>query len=301
MRLNRKLFFSYLQAPIVLLIYGALIIIPLKPRRFFLSNFAKIIGPLLPVTRKAENNLALCYPESTQQFRKNIIADCWAHLGKIAAEFGSITSIMNKKNNFTIEGSEHLDQALEKNKGVIFFSAHLGNWEVCYADVLHRKIPIKLIARRQRNPIADWLINRTRKSQGVDMIPRNSLGRKTLLKTLKSGGFIGALFDVYDSEGSFIPFFNHPAKTTTSLARIAHRLDFLMLPVQVIRKPNNHFTIRYYPSIEAKKHKDEKSIMSSVNDHITDWIQENPEQWLWLHDRWKVKEKDLGEVVEKFS
>lgn len=208
---------------------------------------------------------------------------------------------MKRQDNFTIEGAENLDKALETSKGVIFFSAHLGNWEVCYADVLYRTIPIKLIARRQRNPIADWLINRTRKSQGVEMIPRNSQGRKTLLKNLKSGGFIGALFDVYDSEGSFIPFFNHPAKTTTSLARIAHRLDFLLLPVQVIRKPGNKFIIRYHQLLEAKKYKDEKSIMHAVNDHITDWIKEHPEQWLWLHDRWKVKEKDLGEIVEKSS
>lgn len=292
MRITRKLFFSYLQAPFLLVLYYLLLCFPLSLRRSFLSSLARFLGPYLPVTQKAQRNISLCYPDLPEDKKQLLIKNCWAHLGKIAAEFGSVSSLINQQNRFKIENAKNLQQALDTQKGIIFFSAHLGNWEICYADVLRHNIPIHLIARKQRNPVAEWLINRTRRAQKVTMIPRTSQGRKTLIKTLKGGGFIGALFDVYDSDGVFLPFFNRPAKTTTSLARMAQKLDFLLLPVQVIRQPDDTFIIRYHPPLHANKYDDEKKVMSDVNKHIESWIRENPAQWLWLHDRWKVKEKD---------
>ncbi len=290
---------STCEAPFLFALYLILSLVPLTALRGFLSRLASFLGPLLPVTKKAEKNLKTCFPKKTKEERETLIKKCWKNLGKIAAEFFYIHPIMKDQKNFTIENHHYIEPILEKKTGALFFSAHLGNWELSYAGLLQDKAHISLIARRQRNPFAEWIINKNRKKQGIQMIPRTPSGSRLLVRSLKNGGFIGALFDTYDSDGSFLPFFSKPAKTTTTLARVCMRLGYPLIPTQVIRTSSNHFIIRYHPPIYPTPTDTPESIMKKVNALIESWIKENPDQWLWLHNRWKVKKKDLGQFVDK--
>lgn len=290
---------STCEAPLLFFIYLLLSLIPLGLLRRFIKGLAGFLGPHLPVSKKARRNIQKSLPDLTPQEQASLVKRVWQSLGLITAEFFYITRIIQSPKNFTLENAHHIQPILEKKSGAIFFSAHLGNWELSYAGLLQDGVPLSLIARRQRNPFAEWIINRNRKKQGIQMIPRTASGSRKLVKALKSGRFIGALFDTYDSDGAFLPFFDQPAKTTTALARVAIRLGYPLVPTQVIRHPNNHFTIRYHPPIYPNTTDTPESLMIQVNALIEHWIRENPDQWLWLHDRWKIKAKDRGQFVDK--
>ena len=295
-----KYFFEILAiAPL----YALFALLPLAISRPICAFVARTLGPCLPVSRVALENLRAAFPENSALQNHHILRDCWDNLGRVVAEFPHVPKLLKDPKNFRVENADILESVLAQKKACIFFTAHMANWEISYVDFLRRHLNINLIASRHNNPLIEWLLMRGRSKQSITMISRTVEGSKQLLRAIQNQEFIGALLDQYASDGVFLPFFQRPAKTTLALARMAARYNLPFLPVQVRRiGKKSRFILTYTPSIEIDPalslQENAEALMLETNRRMEDWIRQEPGQWLWLHRKWKVKPRDRAAFAQ---
>lgn len=250
------------------------------------------IGPWLPVSRDAERNLRRCFPEKSPKEIRRLLVGMWDNLGRVFGEYPHLGDfrLYAPRSHVEVIGAENVDLLREDGKPGIFFSAHLGNWEIAALSVSRRGLPIALIYRAPNNPVVDALIQWARSHVVHETMPKGTEGARRALAILRDGGHLGMLVDQKMNDGIPVPFFGRPAMTAPALAQFALRFDCPAVPVRVERVRGTRFRITLSPPLEIEKtgdrHRDILAFMTRVNAIIEGWIRERPEQWLWLHRRW---------------
>ncbi|OUI83331.1 lauroyl acyltransferase, partial [Gluconobacter sp. DsW_056] len=162
---------------------------------------ARTIGPPLPVSKIADRNLQLAMPELDAPARRRIVRDCWENLGRTVGEFPHIARLPHNTPSgagWSVEGAEHLESAKASGRPVIFFSGHIGNWELMPPVVARYGMPFASFYRAASNPGVDSLIHSLRQQamgQDVPMFPKGAKGARSALKYLSRGGHLGVLGD----------------------------------------------------------------------------------------------------------
>lgn len=189
-----------------------------------------------------------------------------------------------------LEGSEHLDSALEHGKGVILVTAHFGNWELMGARLVASGYPISVVVRDQLDSAFTRYINEIRGHSGMRIIQRGDIHK--ILTCLKRNHVLGILSDQNEPSGEvFVNFFGRPAAAVTGPATLARRTGAVVVPGFISRDQDNSHTIRMQPPLELV-HTDDRDQDILVNTAriaklIERQIASQPEQWLWIHRRWK--------------
>lgn len=250
----------------------------------------RTIGYRLPVTRRARRNLARAYPEKSEAERESIIRRMWDNLGRTAAEFPHIGSLsVGAGARIAFEGVEHIEAAQARGRGLLFFAAHIGNWEVFGPAALSRNISLNLVYRAPNNRRLDWLFT-GRGNLGAEMIPKGSQGARRALQLLQQGKAIGLLIDQKMNDGIPVPFFGRDAMTAPAIAQFALKFGTPVLPAHTVRLKGAHFRLVIEPPLTlpetSDRHEAIRILMTEVNRIVEGWVRENPEQWLWLHKRW---------------
>ena len=249
-------------------------------------------GPLVPVSRHAERNLKLAFPEKTDAEIRRILIAMWEHLGRVFGEYAHLDHIRLYVPGSRVEvvNGHEVDQLRDDGRPGIFFSAHLGNWEIAGMGALHRGLPIALIYRAPNNPVVEALLRRARGNAAAELLPKGAEGGRRAVEVLREGGHLGMLVDQKMNDGIAVPFFGHPAMTAPALARLALKFDLPVVPARVERLVGARFRLTFYPPLRIEKtgerERDVLALMTRVNAIIEGWIRERPEQWLWLHRRW---------------
>lgn len=252
----------------------------------------------------AEYNLKLALPELTPSEREQIVRGVFANLGRLLAEFCQLPRLTreNVSERVIYDGYENFGQALERGQGVLFLTAHYGAWELCpFAHALYGH-PLKFVVRPIDNPLVDQLVNRYRMGSGNEVIEKkNSL--KEILVTLKRGDAVGILIDqnTFREAGVFAPFFGIPACTTTGLATIALRTGAAIVPGVLIWDAHlRKHRLRFEPQVAlvqtGNKQEDILTNTTRCNQVLEELVRKHPDQWLWVHRRWKTRpegEKEL--------
>jgi KDO2-lipid IV(A) lauroyltransferase len=252
----------------------------------------RLLGPLAAVHRRAERNLARALPELSPNERRRILRAMWDNLGRVAAEYPHLGRFAPYREGSRVEviGVEHLDEAKEDGKGGIFFSGHVGNWEVAALAVEKRGIPVALIYRAPNNPLVDRLIWHCRGPVADFRVPKGPAGARDILRWLKSGEHLAMLIDQKMNDGIALPFFGRDAMTAPALAELALKYDVPAYPVRVERLKGARFRITVFPRLDfarsGDKAADVKAAMLKANRVLEAWIRKRPEQWLWVHNRW---------------
>ena len=261
--------FSSLLGGVVLFVYG----------KFSLKN------------KIALKNLNKVFPSKNLKQKKTIINRMWFHFGRVIGEYPHLEKINALgSENITIEGLENLTDPLKKNKNCLFFSAHLGNWELTSHPLTELGYTISFIYRPPNNPFVDNLLRRIRKKYGVNLIRKGPSGAKECIKVLKSNkGNIGMLMDQKMNDGIKANFFGYEVMTASAIARFAIKFKCPIIPAICKRVNGTRFLIKYYPEIKYEKIlelESELNIINYLNRYIETWIKESPEQWIWVHNRW---------------
>ena len=261
--------FSSLLGGVVLFVYG----------KFSLKN------------KIALKNLNKVFPSKNLKQKKTIINRMWFHFGRVIGEYPHLEKINALgSENITIEGLENLTDPLKKNKNCLFFSAHLGNWELTSHPLTELGYTISFIYRPPNNPFVDNLLRRIRKKYGVNLIRKGPSGAKECIKVLKSNkGNIGMLMDQKMNDGIKANFFGYEVMTASAIARFAIKFKCPIIPAICKRVNGTRFLIKYYPEIKYEKIlelESELNIINYLNRYIENWIKESPEQWIWVHNRW---------------
>lgn len=262
----------------------------------FVGTLGVIIGIFTSPSFMAYRNLKHAFPKLTRSQIIKIIIGMWNNLGRNIAEY---PNIYNKKLNvfdYAVidETSEKILKSIKKDKrGAILFSGHLGNWEVGLRILKELKIPVKTVYRPLNNRLADELTNGLRERIGVEMIPKGGKGALRIIRELKKGTKIVMLVDQRLSNGIKIPFFKRPALTTDVLGAFGLKYNLPIYPVRIVRKKGaNNFEFRVEEELKIKKtnnfKRDVKKVARQMNKKLEEWIKECPEQWFWVHDRWRL-------------
>jgi Kdo2-lipid IVA lauroyltransferase/acyltransferase len=284
---------EYAAAWTVLKFLGAL---PRPASRQFAEGIAWTLFWFRPPLRRAATvNLQLAFPDWSGVQRKKTIRGMVRNLGWMAAEFAHFPDLSreNIERLVVLDGFENFQAARDCGKGVIFLTGHMSAWELApFAQALYGN-PLSFLARAIENPRVDALVNRYRCLSGNEPIEKNNAAR-TMLRVLHSGGTVGILADQNTSldEGVFADFFGIPAATTTGLARIARRTDAAVVPGFLFWDESmRKYRLRFSPAVALQRTDDEETDIrentARFNRVIEDYIRAHPEQWLWVHKRWK--------------
>ncbi|MGD9537524.1 MAG: lauroyl acyltransferase [Alphaproteobacteria bacterium] len=272
--------------------FGLLGLLPVGLASALGGWLGRMVGPLTAVHRRAARNLARALPELPPDEQRRTLHAMWDNLGRVAAEYPHLGRFApyGARSRVEVVGAEHLDEAREDGKGGIFFSGHVGNWEVAALAVEKRGIPVALIYRAPNNPHVDRLIWRCRGPVADFRVPKGQAGARDILRWLRSGGHLAMLVDQKMNDGIAVPFFGRDAMTAPALAELALKYDVPAYPVRVERLNGARFRITVFPKLEfarsGDKAADVKAAMLKANQVLEAWIRDRPDQWLWVHNRW---------------
>ena len=215
----------------------------------------------------------------------------WFHFGRVIGEYPHLENIKTLTNkNISIRGLNNLINGLEKNRNCLFFSAHLGNWELTSHPLTESGYNISFIYRAPNNKLVDNLLRKIRNKYGVKLIKKGSEGAKDCISVLKrEGGNIGMLIDQKMNDGIEAKFFNYKTMTASAIAKFSLKYKCPIIPAVCVRKRGVQFEISYLPEVSYEKIvklKTELNIMNYLNSYVEKWIKECPDQWIWIHNRW---------------
>lgn len=272
--------------------------IPRKLRIGFCTGLFSIFYHLARERRLITiHNLKSAFPEKDMAEIMTIAKGVYRTLGIVAAEFFDIPSLNKDNINdlVEIEGLEHCKKALDKNKGILMFGAHFGNWELFAIAFSLALKPMVLIYRTLDNPILDNLVLQVRSCTGNMLIDRK-LAMRRMLRSLAKNEIIGLLIDqnTISSEGVFVDFFGQPACTTNGIALLALHTGAPVIPANIVRLSNGKYKmiIKEEMQIVRTGYQNKDILINTQNFTrvIEDTVREYPDQWLWLHKRWRTKE-----------
>lgn len=243
------------------------------------------LGPYLGISKVARRNLALCFPDWPQDKIEATIKGMWDNLGRVVAEYPHLETI-SKSGRVTFK-NPHTFDAL-RGHAVIFVSGHVGNWEALPPAILFRQgIAIHSVYRAPNNPFVDSLLIKLRGFGGrLRNFGKNRRGLGETLKALQAGASVGMLVDQKMNTGIEVPFFGHPAMTSTAFVELARKLECPVVPGRIVRTGGCAFEVEIFDPLEIGT-RDTAAIVADMHAHLERWITEHPAQWLWLHRRWK--------------
>ncbi|MDA1089439.1 MAG: lipid A biosynthesis lauroyl acyltransferase [Proteobacteria bacterium] len=288
---NRYLFHP-IQAVAAVVAYSLLRILPIDIASALGGWFGRAIGPHLGVSSRAVKNLSAAFPEKSRAEITAIIRGMWDNLGRVVAEYPHLSEINVYAPDGRVEtvGGENVDLMREDGEAGIFFSGHLGNWEIVSLGATQRGLPLDRVYREANNRLVEWLYQHGRAAVEGALIPKGAAGARLLLKSLKGGNHLGMLVDQKMNDGIPVAFFGRDVMTAPALAELALRYECPVVPARITRLKGARFRLTIFPPLDLVRSGDRQADvaanMAQVNAVIEQWVRDTPEQWLWLHNRW---------------
>lgn len=279
------------------IILGTIGAIPLNIRKGFFIVLARLFYHLLPRQRLiAIHNLTCAFPEMSMPEILSLTRRIYRHLAITAAEFFQIPVLQKVDPSViaSVEGLEHCTRAREKNKGLLFMSAHFGNWEYGAALIDQLVQPIMVIYRPFDSAILENLIGWVRASTGNTPLPKEWATMK-IFRSLRKNEIIGILVDqnVAWEEGVFVDFFGRSACTTDGLALLALNTEAPVIPTFMFQENDGRYRLIIGKEVEiirtGNMHADIVANTQKSTKIAEYMIRKYPDQWLWMHQRWKTK------------
>ncbi len=242
-------------------------------------------------------NLQLAYPEWTAEQRGTTLRCVYRNLGWLLAEFCRMSGYTREQAGGFIEydGLEHYLAARERGNGVLVLTGHLGAWELSSFYHSLAGMPMGLVIRRLDNPLVDAFVNRIRCLHGNRVIHKDDFARG-LISAMRAGETVGILMDtnMTPPQGVFVPYFGTLACTASGLARVALKTDAAVLPGFLLwDEARSKYILRFGERMELIRSGDANADVlantAAFTATIERYVRQNPEQWLWMHRRWKTR------------
>ena len=253
--------------------------------------FGRHIGPRLKVSWVARYNLMKAFPEKTPAEIDKIVVDMWDNLMRTFVEYPHLRWLCSHyEDRIEFVNFEEVEALRDDGKGGIFFSAHIGNWEVISLFGIKAGMPIHRIYRSANNPYVEWLFRYFRQKIKGILVPKGLSGFRQIVDLMRKDGHLALLIDQKMNEGVSVDFFGYPVMTTPSLASLVLKHDYPVVAIRSQRLKGAHYrlTMEALPPIEKTGNNQEDTCryMEKVNHVLEKWIRDDPAQWLWVHKRW---------------
>ena len=253
------------------------------------------IGPLIRNNNTIYKNINLVFPNNDENENKKIIKNMWCNYGRTFAEYMFLDFFRkNKSVNIKVENLSKFDELKKSNRPLLFFSGHFANFELLAMTIEKNNFNICALYRPLNNiflnPVMKYL--RTKylcKDQIPKSIPGKSKdGTRQLLNRIKNKKHIALMVDQKVNEGIKVDLFKKKALTINIPAQLALKHGYSLIPIEIKRESNANFVIHIKENIKINSEDNQLSITEKINRELEEMILNNPEQWIWTHDRWRI-------------
>ena len=271
---------------------------PIKTANLF-GRIARSIGPTMREQKIGRANLTAAFPEKSPAEIETILAGVWDNLGRVGAEFAHLDDIWEydparpEDSRIAIEkrSYELFTQLRLDGKPALIFAGHLANWELPAVAAVAHGLDAAILYRRPNIASADRIIQDMRAVKMGTLIPAGRDAPLKLAEALKNGQHVGLLVDQYLTNGVEVTFFGRKTRANPMLARLLRQIECPIHGVRIIRLPGHRFRAELSeevkPARDAAGQIDIQGTMQAVTSVSEGWIREYPDQWLWLHRRWR--------------
>jgi len=238
---------------------------------------------------RALEHLEIALPELTAAERRRLAKACFAHFGATLCEcvrlLGADADEVRRRVRF--EGWEHVEALRREGRPILILTGHCGNWELLAAALSCNGLPLDVVARQAQDAQLDEVLVGLRARFGTRTIARGGTGAaRELLRTLRAGGTLGMLIDQDTQvEGAWVPFFGRPAYTPLGAAQIALRQGLAVVPTFIERRDDGSHLASVQPPLALPA--DAVEATAAMTQVIEDQVRRRPEQWVWMHRRWR--------------
>ncbi|HEX4278983.1 MAG TPA: lysophospholipid acyltransferase family protein [Bryobacteraceae bacterium] len=289
---TRSAFRNAVEAGLARGLIAALVYSPRPLADWLGARCARLLDLAIPRLRRiADRNLALAYPDKDTAWRRKTADGVFSSIGRLLVAFARLPHITkaNVGEWIRYEGFEHYERAKERGNGVLFATAHLGNWELsAYAHALLTE-PMNVVVRPLDNPVIDAIVERRRALSGNTLLSKRDFAR-SIFHALRRNQPVGILVDQNSAadNGAFVPFFGTLACANLTFAKLAARSGAAVIPgFAVWNRQERRYILRFYPEVEMTGEAVEDT--HRIQNSIEVAIREAPDQWLWIHRRWKTR------------
>jgi len=287
---------------------GALTVGMLRTTRYFdpdktanlFGRVTRSIGRRLREDRIGRENLKAAFPEKSAEEIETILAGVWDNLGRMGAEFAHLDHIWDYDSDhpekpsrveFSPRTKQLFDQLRDDGKPALFFACHLGNWELPALAAVAHGLDAAILFRRPNIESADRAIERIRAVKMGTLIPAGRDAPLRLAQALQEGRHVAMLVDQYLTNGVEVTFFGRKTTANPMLARLRRQVDCPIHGTRIIRLPGNRFLAELSEEVkpvhDVSGQIDVQGTMQAITDVVESWVREYPDQWLWLHRRWR--------------
>jgi Kdo2-lipid IVA lauroyltransferase/acyltransferase len=286
---------------------GALTIALLRTTRYFdpiktanlFGRIAGLIGPLTREQRIGRANLTAAFPERSREEIETILAGVWDNLGRLGAEFAHLDHIWEHDPAFPEQSRieigprtyELFAQLRLDGRPALIFAGHIGNWELPAVAAAAHGLDAAILFRRPNNASANRIIEELRAVKMGTLIPAGRDAPLRMAEALRSGQHVAILVDQYFTNGVEVTFFGRKTRANPTLARLLRQIECPVHGARIIRLPGHRFRAELSEEVkpvrDASGQIDVQGTMQAITSVVEDWVREYPDQWLWLHRRWR--------------
>jgi len=284
----------FIEFLLIISLFGIFKIIGLKNASTLGEKIGITIGPLFRSKKIISKNINFAFPNINSSDEKKIIKGMWSNYGRTFAEYVFLNKFSKNSPEqlVSVQGKYILDKIKEKNESVVFVSGHFANFELMAMQLSNYGINLSAIYRPLNNIFLNPLMEYLRiKYICPSQIKKGRAGMREILKKIQEKHSIALMIDQRVTEGEKVLFFNQPAYTTTIPAQIALKFSSKIVPISLKRISDVKFNMVVEKPIDVERSKNQNKdildISIKLNSVMENMIKNNPDQWIWSHNRWK--------------
>ncbi|WP_062230714.1 lipid A biosynthesis lauroyl acyltransferase [Aureimonas sp. N4] len=290
---------DYVAAKLLFAILRVLRLFPAQKGLRAADRLARLIGPITSRHKLALDNLALAYPEKDRAWVEATARANWGQMGRIAAEYVFLDEIFDfdparppGEGLIEVEGIDLFLELRDSDKPIIFFTGHLGCFELLPICAATFGLEVTALFRQPNNRYIAREVQTARKTRGGHLVPSKAGAAWALASILDRRSNVGMLVDQKFAKGAPTTFFGRPCRTNPLLPKLVRQFDCDVYPARSIRLPNGRYRLELQPRLELPRTEtgeiDIPASCQTLNDVVEGWVREHPEQWMWFHRRWQL-------------
>ena len=299
-RSRAQLFLDSIVSAVVAGFLGAIKRLDRRRSADFAGALMRRIGPFLPEHRVGRDNLRAAFPQKSEDEIEKILAGVWDNLGRIAVEFAHLDEFciadFGRQTpdviTYSLETKERYDSMAASGHAILGFAAHLANWELPAVVAKTLGTNAAILYRRPNIAAVSDIIIKMREPLMGELIPNGLAAPLQMARLARSGAHVGMLVDQHYTKGVEVIFFGRRCMANPLIAQLARQTGCPIHGLRVIRNPDGNsfvaeITEAVVPARDAEGEIDLAGTMQAITSVVEGWVREYPEQWLWLHRRWR--------------
>ena len=289
-----KLFKYFFEFIIVIFFFAIFKIIGLKNSSNLGCLIFKKIGPILRKSKKIRKNIKIVFPDIGADKESKIIREMWCNYGRVFSEYMHLQKFKKNESNYIKINFEKFDELKKRKNPILFFSGHFANFELLSMEIEKNGFEVCALYRPLNNVFLNPIMEKLRikhicKNQIPKSIPgKGRDGTRQLIKKINEKRNIALMVDQKVTEGIQVNLFKKKAHTLNIPAQLALKHGYLLVPLEIKREDKINFSINIKDPLKIMKDDNQHSITRKINIELEKMILNNPYQWIWTHDRWRL-------------